>query len=490
MLLQSRRFCLQSTHNNVKKNNIFMRISTSTICFIAFGFLSLFCRNALSSSLDFSGSFGVEDSNYMGLLSYGQNSTIEAVSGEMKIDWSPGRFENKLNLGGLYSLNKKNYYYVMVPEAYTGVFLYKPSGKKDESERKKGAAMFLGRKKEPWSAIDEYWNLGIWQPRFRWNYLHPREQGLTGWFFRFKGDVAEVLAYASPVSIPETGAPYELNNGTFTSMSPWFHEPGSTILLFNRQTRINYIVDMPPLSELALKPGGGIRTAVGKEDGLWAASGYSYKPMNHVSLGYEGYLNIDTLETDVRIVPHVGYHHLISVEGGYREKMVQSWISLLGEKPIPYYMDPALSGVHFTPSLAVSTAVDFAFWGTVQTGTRMGFGYLRKWGGDEKSVGPSTDQVSGLSEPRYISQDILSVKAGTPLPWSWGRKVQIQSKLLYDAGTDGGALLSELQFSPTPSWLISVGADFLGSNSDPKSDNFFSKYRANDLFYGGVSYVF
>src|SRR5205814_9510507 len=62
-----------------------------------------------------------------------------------------------------------------MPEAYVGTT-------REQSDLQIAA----GRKLEHWNRLDDDWRLGIWQPRYRWDYLDPETVGLTGAFFHFE----------------------------------------------------------------------------------------------------------------------------------------------------------------------------------------------------------------------------------------------------------------------------------------------------------------
>ncbi|NUM89196.1 MAG: hypothetical protein HUU37_08330, partial [Bdellovibrionales bacterium] len=97
----------------------------------------------------------------------------------------------------------------------------------------------LGRKLHAWNELDSWWSLGMFQPRFRWDYLDEVENGLFGAFLEWRQGPWNLLGYATAVSIPEQGAPFELtDNGDCNTTSPWFSCPNSQISLFNQPTRV------------------------------------------------------------------------------------------------------------------------------------------------------------------------------------------------------------------------------------------------------------
>src|SRR5690606_10564467 len=127
-----------------------------------------------------------------------------------------------------------NYRGIELPEAYLGL----PWGAR--------GSLAFGRKRVSWNRMDEIWELGVWQPRYRWDYLTPRSVGLTGFFAEIKPDNSWTLQlWASPLFVPERGTPLEFRDGMIRSPSPWFLNPPSELGVLGRPTPIRYSLEGP-----------------------------------------------------------------------------------------------------------------------------------------------------------------------------------------------------------------------------------------------------
>jgi hypothetical protein len=64
-------------------------------------------------------------------------------------------------------------------------------------------------------------------------------------------------------------------------------------------------------------------------------------------------------------------------------------------------------------------------------------------------------------------------------------------KYLYDSDQRGSLVNTEFLYYPDQKWALVAGADILGVQDESyKPSSFLNQYRANDRFYGGMTYVF
>ena len=94
-----------------------------------------------------------------------------------------------------------------------------------------GVQFTAGRRKYDWSLFDDTWKYGLWSPRFMWDPLRPEQVGLTGVFYTYETSNWRVLAYGSPVSIPERSYPIQNVNGKISSNSPYYRPLPDTVTL-------------------------------------------------------------------------------------------------------------------------------------------------------------------------------------------------------------------------------------------------------------------
>jgi hypothetical protein len=64
-------------------------------------------------------------------------------------------------------------------------------------------------------------------------------------------------------------------------------------------------------------------------------------------------------------------------------------------------------------------------------------------------------------------------------------------KYLREFDQQGDLVGAEMSLQATRSWAVSVGADVLSvDNEDSVDGTFLNQFRANDRYYGGLTYVF
>ena len=114
----------------------------------------------------------------------------------------------------------------------------------------------LGRRRFEWSNADQFWGLGMWQPRFLWDTFRPETDGLTGAFYTYESQQWKFLAFASPMTIPDRSFPVVSQNGKLVSSSPDWLPPFSELQLLNRTVPIQLRPsDARAKPELLVKPG-------------------------------------------------------------------------------------------------------------------------------------------------------------------------------------------------------------------------------------------
>lgn len=245
----------------------------------------------------------------------------------------------KLNLTGMYAVGTPVLSYLNVREIYF-------SFKIDDSSQ-----IHIGRKTNIWSNVDDRWNLGFFQPQFRWNSLNPENQGLTGVFWEKKNKDLGFLFYGSPLFIPDQGPGYDLKNGQFESNNPWFVSPPQNILFQNQILPIDYKIENPNISDVVFQPNFGVQFVYGEKMGLFADVSAMYKPSHQVALGYKGVLVTDRVK--ITILPKTYYENLVAADFGYKEDWGMVDLSVLYLRP----KSPEFDSTYNVPVIFESTSV-------------------------------------------------------------------------------------------------------------------------------------
>lgn len=352
----------------------------------------------------------------------------------------------------------------------------------------------VGRKLEYWNLLDGDWQLGQWQATYtQLDALKPIDQGLTGVFWKMSNGDHEVLLFGTPIFIPSMGPEVKEKDGAIQSDSRWYRQPSQNFVFRGVVTQVVYSLDVPDIGKLVGSPGGGARYRWGGSHGLWAAASYGYKPINALLLRYRTILRTEEKSRgEVTVSPVVGYHSIAGGDLGYKFDSAMVAVSVLKDQPqaksptddwIQQQPEPFQAvGVHAETDLDVRSFSE-------PVGLSMN--YLRVTGGRLHDVDAQGADMGALFESRFIFTNAASARIETRSQ-ILKKKLVSSLKYLRDFDQKGSLLQGELSLFPAKSWAVSMGFDVLGvdSGQNEQSANFLNQYRANDRYYGGLSYVF
>ncbi len=365
--------------------------------------------------------------------------------------------------------------YLNVSEFYTQI-------RQSESQM-----IYIGRRKAAWSALDSRWDLGIWEPIFKWNPLNTEAQGLTGLFWEIDKPYFTLSLFASAVYIPDQGPSFSIKNGSFIKENPWFQTPPESIRIWDEVTELDYSFEKPDEADVVMQNSFGMRVAVGDPQGLRAQASYIYKPINSLAIGYEGNLDLSQLVGAVNIQTQVYYHSLAGLDLTYHGEGLLLGLSAIYDKPTeddsfedkwtrPVYEEALL----LSPYIEVTKG---AFTVYAQ--------HLQVLNGKVTEVGElaSADRVP-LSM-RYQYQEATQVGLG--INYSYKKNRKIVSKLSYTHSGKNKFDLIRLssRLRMTSNWSLLGEAQLLKADpTDKDNQNMISQYANNDRFMLGVAYVF
>lgn len=349
----------------------------------------------------------------------------------------------------------------------------------------------LGRKKQDWNKIDQFWELGLWEPRFRWNPVSPEREGLTGLFWNLRSDEYEFLAFATAFYIPEQGPSFRVDEGKFVSDSPYFVAPSSEVSIFSTRKDILYKLEIPSLEKLVFHPGAALSFRAGRLDRSWLRAGYAYKPLNQLLINYNGYHRVDFDAVQVNVSPYVEYHHLASLETGRRIGKSESWLGVIAEIPEKTQPSQTETVQQVLPSIAASAGTSLNFAEDSQPIQKVDLSYLQQWGGRMKTFGEQAAE-GVFSESHFPFRNALSVRFQSGL---LGRKLSnlaLQTRYTYDFSVQGSVLSTEVTLPAARNLTVSVGGELLGVGAKGSGDlgTIPGRYRAVDRVTGGLRYVF
>lgn len=404
-----------------------------------------------------------------------QKTSYQFVGAQLKTD-SLSQTPLRMNLYGGVAVGAPLLNYLNISEFYV------------QTHQNQDETFFIGRKIGQWNELDARWDLGVWEPLFKWNPLSPERQGLTGLFWQIDRPRYSMMLFASPFFVPDQGPSFEIENGTFVKGNPWFRRPPESIRIWSQATQIDYRFQRPEESQIVLQNSFGGRLAFGDaKDGLRGQVSYSYKPMNQLSLGYQGSLDMGQLKGVVDLQPQVIYHSLAGADLTYKKNAITFGISGMWDRPMKEsgFTEEWTYSV-FSDAILVSPFVEF------RTGS-WGFSYqhLDIFGGNITEKGELADPARTPLMSRYPYQQADQLSVLTNFNLGKSRRLQTKVSYLYSAKNEFELIRMQARLRISTMWSFITEAQLV--KAEPLSvdnQNDIAQFVNNDRLMVGAAYVF
>lgn len=368
----------------------------------------------------------------------------------------------------------------------------------------------LGRKREFWSAVDQNWDLGLWEPKYLEEPLRPVDQGISGLLVSYQNSNGfEWSAFASPIFVPTMNPSLSEKNGDLVSESRWTRPPSSSAELIGTNTRLVYDLKIPDISSLVAKPGAGTRLSLGKNQrrGFWISGNFARKPINALAIKYDYRLAVSSTagsagEGLVSVSPTVNYHRLYGLDVGANYEAVKMSLSYLEDKPesaLPKD-DFSSDGIARTewiqqapqPLQVFGAHVEWQAAGILRDPIALKLDYLKANSSSTRDLNSAGEDKGSLIPNRLFFTNALQMKAEV-LVFPGAKPLSLSFRYLRELDQVGSIYSVSGKFFATRSMAIFSGLDILGPDdgSEQNQDKrFLNSFRTNDRVYGGMSYVF
>jgi hypothetical protein len=348
----------------------------------------------------------------------------------------------------------------------------------------------MGRKKVRWSLLDDTFNLGIYQPNFKWNAIQPESQGLTGFFLTLENHTSEipwgVTAFASPLYIPNQGAGYEIKDGKFERSNPYFSQPPTTAEVNGQQAQFLYIVEKPEISEVVNQQSfAGLAYVGDRRKDYFVQASFAQKPMNELALGFQGTL-IPGQKIETIILPKVGTHTVVSGEAQYAFSNVTLGISALQETPESPKFESTWTYVHYTQSSLINPFVQARLMGAEAT-----FAVLSVQGGETSFEGPLSNEAGRVLIPLYPFRNATQAQLKYQYRIKRFENIGLSTKYLRGAEGEFDMFSATVAYQWQERWAAQLVSQMVAVQpTSAQNKTVFHSYQDNDLVAIGVSYVF
>ncbi len=349
----------------------------------------------------------------------------------------------------------------------------------------------LGRKLENWSLFDRTWQMGLWQPNVATNLMRPYEQGLTGLFVDFKTDAFKFTGFLSPIFVPTFGPQFKVKEGQLLSSNRWFQSPISRVQIKDVDVDVSYDIKTPKVMDVVNNMSVAFKGLWGAKRGPFAQVAMAFKPMNALHVQFKRPSIIldenDELIAPIVIYPKVVMHSVTTLELGWKSRRFNSWMSISDERP----SEPELEADMNQPKIvknqffAIHLEHDLKLIG--QQTWQMQWGAFKRVDNIAVSEVIDDDLNVDFSELRYPYSEAVMVGINMDLHLGW--PVKVSAKLTHSPSNSGTALTADIQTITPAGYGLILSMDVIGAE-DQESESFFNRYRNNDRFFGGISYVF
>lgn len=403
-----------------------------------------------------------------------QKTNYQFIGAQLKSDpFAEGGL--KLDVSAGVAMGSPLLNYLNIAEFYT-------VARQSESE-----TFHLGRKRMLWSELDARWDLGVWEPLFKWNPLAPERQGLTGLFWQVDKPYYSLMLFASPIYFPDQGPSFEIENGSFVKGNPWFRRPPESIRIWNEATAIDYKFDKPSEAQIVLQNSFGIKVSFGDSQALRAQLSYTYKPSNQLAIGYDGMLGVEQLKGAVNLHPQVFYHSLAGGDITYKWSQFRIGVSGLVDRPTKDdIFEEQWTHPVFQDAVLVSPFIEWSYggWG-------VSLQHLEIHGGDVKEEGELANPQRAPLMVRYPYRQAQQLSLLSQVNFSKNRRLMGKLSLTH---SDKNAFdLIRLSTRMRLSGLWSVLGELQIVKASPLSvenQNEIAQFDNNDRLMLGVAYVF
>lgn len=403
-----------------------------------------------------------------------QKTNYQLVGAHLKTD--PFSEETvKMDIAGGVAIGAPLLNYLNISEFYV-------QNRQNEAE-----TFYLGRKRMLWNELDARWDLGVWEPLFKWNPLSPEHQGLSGLFWQTDKPFYTLTLFASPLYFPDQGPSFEIENGSFVRGNPWFRRPPESIRIWSEATAIDYRFEKPSEAQVVLQNSFGMKVSAGDPQGLRAQASYIYKPANQLAIGYEGNLDVAKLKGAVDLQPQVFYHSLTGLDVTYKQGPIRVGVSGILDRPNKdEIFEEKWTHPLFQDALLVSPFLEWnqGAWGaTLQ--------HLDIFGGEVKEVGELADPRRAVLMARYPFQQAQQISVMTNYLFPKNRRLVGKLSYTHSQKNDFDLIRFSARLRLSGVWSLMGEMQLVkASPLTSGNQNEIAQFVNNDRFMLGAAYVF
>jgi hypothetical protein len=381
--------------------------------------------------------------------------------------------EGKAEIGTRFYVNNLASFSVDIPDAYIAT-------QKDLLGQGKHQLTF-GRRNMEWSALEHGMNnmFSVWSPRFGWNPYDPKQNGLTGLFYTYKHPKIQFMGFATPIGVPEFGAP---------AGSPWVTPMPNTVEAFGQNIPLRIDMSQVDYAAVIVRPGAAVSLRYGEETGPWVRANYGVVPSISYATNAGVIAKLNPINNAIEATAYVRSVHdqMVTFEAGWKNELWSTWVAAHHVAPIFVSTPPPstiMSPIGNGTVMGIGGEVNLKEGLTLQTGLA---------GAWEVREPPQSKDISMDMGGRYGYNSLFILKAKYRTEASrftygggWLFDIGNLSQMFsVDAGVNIGARKPGRIDGP---FHVGIGADFIATETGKGS---IGQWEGNDLLRAKVAYFF
>lgn len=173
-----------------------------------------------------------------------------------------------------------------------------------------------GRKILKWNPNEVFWGLNSLNARRSFTLLDEEREGIIGFHWDRKMGDLELNFVLSYLYVPQMNPGLKVENGKVVSKSEWVRRPPSGTVINDKEVPIYYNLNDPKVKDVVLNKTLGLNLAWRWSDDETAGkfNGYAiYKPENNLRINAEAYYDLDIKQVIVNADPVVNHHGVLGL---------------------------------------------------------------------------------------------------------------------------------------------------------------------------------
>lgn len=353
--------------------------------------------------------------------------------------------------------------------------------------------LYLGRKIENLSGLDQKLNIGLYNPYFTDDYVQFRTLGLIGLHSQMQVSIFGFNASYLPLYLPNQDPQVYADNGEIKSPSRWAQKPPSEFQFGSQNREIIYTIRDYNTNDIVNNGGYTLSTYLGLSDVRpWIRLSAARKPINAIPLSRDTYGTATNFTGQVKLLPVVTYSQIRSLDINADVGIIKTTLSYLGDRP-ENKVAPENETLQFLEPLdiyGVSVNANWSPWLGHNLQTEISYSEVK--GGEIKDLmADGRPSLFTFSAQRTLFKKPLSLSISSEVFHIQEKPVMTSLKWTYDRFYKGSLMTGAVRYEALRHMDVKVGFDVLGVEDDtPAMDHFLKLNQANDRIYAGLDYVF